>query len=71
MDKARSAEGHAARERSSGVKGAPRSRAPAAAAGLVNYALDCTAGAGTKPLHDLVANIERKQDSPSAADRGR
>jgi hypothetical protein len=28
-------------------------------------------GAGTKPLHDLVANIERKQDSPSAADRGR
>ena len=28
-------------------------------------------GAGTKPLHDLVTNIERKQDSPRAADRGR
>jgi hypothetical protein len=28
-------------------------------------------GAGTKPLHDLVTNIERKQDSPRAAGRGR
>ena len=28
-------------------------------------------GAGTKPLHDLVTNIERKQDSPQAAGRGR
>jgi hypothetical protein len=28
-------------------------------------------GAGTKPLHDLVANIERKQDSPPAESRGR
>ena len=28
-------------------------------------------GAGTKPLHDLVANIERKQDSAQAAGRGR
>ena len=28
-------------------------------------------GAGTKPLHDLVTNIEHKQDSPRAADRGR
>jgi hypothetical protein len=28
-------------------------------------------GAGTKPLHDLVTNIERKQDSPRAADRER
>ena len=28
-------------------------------------------GAGTKPLHDLVTNIERKQDAPRAAGRGR
>jgi len=28
-------------------------------------------GAGTKPLHDLVANIERKQDSSRASGRGR
>jgi hypothetical protein len=28
-------------------------------------------GAGTKPLHDLVANIERKQDSPRSAGDGR
>jgi hypothetical protein len=28
-------------------------------------------GAGTKPLHDLVTNIERKQDAPQAAGRGR
>ena len=28
-------------------------------------------GAGTKPLHDLVTTIERKQDSPQAAGRGR
>ena len=28
-------------------------------------------GAGTTPLHDLVTHIERKQDSPQAAGRGR
>jgi hypothetical protein len=28
-------------------------------------------GAGTKPLHDLVTNIERKQDAPRAASHGR